>query len=175
MPPNRKRAHGQPCPYCQRPMQRHHPKLEPTRDHHVPQSKGGTDIIIACIQCNMIKADMMPEQWTAFMAQFDGWWKFSKSELRHARRAFSTPGLEAGVNIRRERKEAGLTSSGKPKPVIVPPGLIWKRADLIAQTVELDAQLRGPTEPAGAVPMPDAPNPSPTSENAPAPHSGDLA
>jgi hypothetical protein len=122
----RRNAHGSPCPYCQRPMERHHPKLEPTRDHVMPQSRNGKEIIIVCLQCNMIKADMLPDQWAIFMETNPGWWLLSKADLRAARRGVNTPGLEAHRNDRRERK-ARLARQGSPpaKPVVVPPELIW--------------------------------------------------
>lgn len=139
----RKKMAGKPCPYCERTMERNHPRLDPMREHTMPQSKGGREIIIVCIQCNMIKADMLPEQWGAFMAAHPGWWKLTKHELRAIRRKVATPGLEAHRNDRREKK------ARKAQAVVVPPELIWARADLIQQTVELDAHLRlnTPAEP----------------------------
>lgn len=124
-------------------MQLGHVKLNPTNDHVHPESKGGRETIMACIQCNMIKADMLPEQWAAFMEATPEWWKLNKWDIRRARHAMNllTPGFEAGMNTRRDRKAAGLTRSGKPKPVIVPPELIWHRAGLIAATAAQDARL----------------------------------
>jgi 5-methylcytosine-specific restriction endonuclease McrA len=79
----RRLAVGQPCPYCCRTMERlDHPRLAPTRDHVVPESRGGKEVIVACMQCNTTKADMLPDQWEAFMASNPGWWKLSKHELR---------------------------------------------------------------------------------------------
>lgn len=169
----RKQSHGKPCPYCQRKMERHHPKLEPTREHSLPRSKGGTaaHVIIVCIQCNTIKADMMPDQWAAFMERVPGWWKLTKSELRAARgRAgmlFVTPGQQARNYDKRNNQALGLTQRGNPKKaVVVPPGLIWRRDDLIQRTIEQDAQLRalGPQDrrlegegPTPAIGEPEAP------------------
>jgi hypothetical protein len=51
-----------------------HTETHPTRDHTIPASKGGTVLVHCCYQCNQIKADMMPEQWTVFMAENPEWW-----------------------------------------------------------------------------------------------------
>ena len=63
-------------------MQLGHPKLEPTREHVMPQCRGGRTIIIACLQCNGIKADMLPDQWESYMAANPGWWLLTKAERR---------------------------------------------------------------------------------------------
>lgn len=65
---------GQPCAYCKRPMSIKEPGLWPTRDHVVPLSKGGRETVWACFLCNQLKADMMPDDWEAFMASFPQWW-----------------------------------------------------------------------------------------------------
>lgn len=130
----RKQSHGKPCPYCQRKMERHHPKLEPTREHSLPRSKGGTaaHVIIACSQCNTIKADMLPEQWLGFMARVPGWWKLTKRELRSARRSggadFRTPGLWP----------PGKPASVQRAPVVVPPELIYAANDAALRKQALD-------------------------------------
>jgi hypothetical protein len=167
-------------------MERNHPRLEPTRDHFVPESRGGTEIIIACYQCNMTKADMLPEQWIAFMERVPGWWKLSKLELRAVRRQagplFDTPGQQARDYSKRINQARGFTQRGNPKkPVIVPPGLIWKRGNLIEATKAEDALLRAvgtvfpsPASPACAVSPAEAPIDAQPSISAPAPHSGDL-
>jgi hypothetical protein len=171
MPTSRKRAHGQRCPYCDRTMQLGHPRLNPTRDHFVPQSQGGTgaDIIMACLQCNNIKGDMMPEQWTRFMESFPKWWKLPRTALNRARSTVNTPGIQ---------HRAPSTSRPRPKlkrtPVVVPAELIWKRPELIAQTVALDQALRSPTEPRGAFSQPEAPDAPAASVSEPAGHPRDL-
>ena len=145
MSPNRKIAHGRPCPYCGRQMERFHPKLDPTRDHVMPQSLGGTKIIICCAQCNHIKADMPPDVWAGFMAAHPGWWLLTKYELRAIRRGPKAESREAKWGPRRQRQGSPPT-----KPVVVPPGLIWSKTarppwnnpELIAETVEQDARLR---------------------------------
>lgn len=65
---------GRACPYCQRPMRSNAPGQEPTRDHTVPQSKGGLHTIWACWTCNNVKGDMLPDEWTAFMLANPEWW-----------------------------------------------------------------------------------------------------
>lgn len=76
---------GTPCSYCRRPMNYRDPKLRPTREHEIPESKGGTKIIPACFQCNQIKGDMMPEVWANFMKRCPQWWKMTKTEIRDAK------------------------------------------------------------------------------------------
>jgi hypothetical protein len=127
---DRRAAIGKPCPYCTRTMEQlDHPRLAPTRDHVEPQSKGGKTIVIACTQCNMIKADMTAEQWAGFMRSHPGWWKLSMHQLRLIRRKIGTPGLVAWRN---DRREAKLRKQGSPpaKPVVVPVGLIWSDAQI---------------------------------------------
>ena len=76
---------GTPCPYCRRPMNHRDPKLRATRVHEIPESKGGTRIILACHQCNQIKGNMMPEVWAMFMRRCPQWWKMTKTEIRDAK------------------------------------------------------------------------------------------
>jgi hypothetical protein len=132
-------------------MERHHPKLEPTRDHFMPESRGGKEIVICCLQCNMIKADMLPAQWIAFMERNPGWWLLDKLAIRAARRIVGTPGIQHrspfGIHGRRR-------SPRKPV-IIVPPELIWRRDALIAATIEQDARLRAPETATHAVPGAD--------------------
>lgn len=90
-----KLAHGRPCPYCARAMDRHDfdesgfpGDLQPTRDHHpVPKSKGGTRIIIVCMRCNSIKGDMTAVEWAAYMLANPGWWLMTKVDRRTRRAA----------------------------------------------------------------------------------------
>jgi len=161
---SRKKAHGTPCPYCRRTLQRGHPKLAPTRDHYLPQSQGGTgaDIVIACLQCNGIKGDMMPAQWAAFMAAFAGWWKLGPGALRKARWTINTPGIahaqaEATAILSKPRN---VPRHQAGPPLVVPPELIWP----VAATAR----------PACALAPAEAPDTAPASIDAPAGHSGDL-
>jgi hypothetical protein len=146
MPPSRKMSHGKPCPYCKRLMQLLHAKLQPTVDHVIPQSNDGKETIICCLQCNGIKANMLPPVWASFMAAHPGWWALSKLELRNVRRgAFQPPGEPP----RRPRQ-----GSPPQAPVVVPPDRIWSRSvrppwhnpELVQQTVEQDALLRTATD-----------------------------
>jgi hypothetical protein len=119
--PDRKRSHGLPCFYCQRPMQRYHRTLEPTRDHVVPKSRNGRKIVICCIKCNGMKADMLPEEWTGFMAAHPQWWLLTKYDLRAIRRAPKAAAREAKWGPRKPARQG----SPPAKPVVVPPELIW--------------------------------------------------
>lgn len=65
---------NKPCPYCRRAMTYRVPGLEPTRDHVIPKSKGGTKIIVACWTCNNVKGDMLPDVWERFMMENPEWW-----------------------------------------------------------------------------------------------------
>lgn len=87
MPSFKKMNHGRPCTYCKRQMDRHNPRMRPTREHVIPSSHGGRIIVPSCIVCNEIKADMLPEVWEAFMLAYPVWWKISKYDLRKVRRA----------------------------------------------------------------------------------------
>jgi hypothetical protein len=152
-------------------MQLGHVKLNPTNDHVHPESKGGREIVVACIQCNMIKADMLPDQWEAFMVATPEWWKLNKWDIRRARYAMHllTPGFEANNTTRRDRKAAGLTRSGRPKPVVVPPELVYP-----LRAPQPWTPIAGPTEAACAFPAAEASDTPSGSESAPAPHPGDL-
>jgi hypothetical protein len=55
--------------------------LAATRDHVIPRSKRGrngvaykTRTVPCCRLCNGLKADMLPEEWTAFMLANPEWW-----------------------------------------------------------------------------------------------------
>lgn len=73
------------CHYCRRAtlrptkLPRPHSDLKATIDHVVPLSKGGAvrgdNVVLACALCNNLKADMMPEDWAAFMAANPIWWR----------------------------------------------------------------------------------------------------
>jgi hypothetical protein len=124
---DRKSAVGKPCPYCQRTMEhRTHRTLAPTRDHVVPASRGGREMIICCITCNGVKGDMLPAVWAAFMAAHPRWWLLSKYDLRRIKRG--------AWKARMEAEHPLLSKQGKPpaKPVVVPVGLIWSELSLRA-------------------------------------------
>lgn len=112
--------HGLPCCYCARPMNLHDARMRPTRDHLLPRSQGGREIVVACITCNAIKADMLPDQWAAFMATHPKWWLMTAAERRLSRRTalIVTPGMKL--------RKAYRQGSPPAPPVIVPPELIFR-------------------------------------------------
>lgn len=141
MPPSRKAAHGRRCPYCCRQMDLNHPRLTPTRDHVVPRSYGGRKIVICCLTCNGIKANMLPEQWESYMAANPGWWLLTKAERRlRTRQARNS----SGHMIRHQPERQG---SPKPAPVVVPPELIWPTPDQFSQMVAEESKRRHPNWP----------------------------
>lgn len=114
-----------PCPYCLRIMVKRHPSLQPTRDHILPQSQGGRAIVICCLDCNRIKADLLPLAWSAFMLANPEWWRLTRLDIRRRKRllivAEDTPPLAVvPLPIRRVRQ-----GYPKAKPPVVPPELIW--------------------------------------------------
>lgn len=66
-------GNGEPCSYCKREMIAW-TDLHPTKDHVIPASRGGTETVMCCYQCNQMKADAMPDEWTAFMRENAMWW-----------------------------------------------------------------------------------------------------
>jgi hypothetical protein len=60
--------------------------LTATVDHVVPISRGGqargSNCVLACMTCNNLKADMMPQEWRAFMLSTPGWWWKEPFRLR---------------------------------------------------------------------------------------------
>lgn len=114
----RNRAHGQPCPYCRRQMDRSSFDLQPTRDHVIPRSRNGTIQIICCQKCNGVKADMMPDVWAAWMDANPGWWLLSRVELRAVRRGHRVP-------LRNRRFIRPRQGTAPLKPTVVPPELIF--------------------------------------------------
>lgn len=86
---------GTRCTYCDRKLDPPGSagKLTATRDHVVPKSKWvpmdrifGARLVWACRQCNSIKGDMMPQDWSAFMKANPNWWTY--------------PNLQHGSNVR---------------------------------------------------------------------------
>lgn len=115
--------HGRACPYCKRSMDRRHYWLEPTRDHVVPESRGGRAKIICCRLCNTVKGDAMPERWAAFMIAYPGWWLRTKAELR---RAWRTLPADASAQLVIEWPRPPVRQGSPPAaPVVVPPELIF--------------------------------------------------
>lgn len=46
-----------------------------TRDHVLPQSRGGVRTVPCCRTCNNLKGNMLPEEWRAFMVANPEWWR----------------------------------------------------------------------------------------------------
>lgn len=67
------RGHGEYCAYCKREMVAYS-MTHPTRDHVMPRSKGGRKTVLACVTCNNLKGNMLPEAWACFMEANPGWW-----------------------------------------------------------------------------------------------------
>ena len=109
--------HGKPCKYCNREMNARDARLQATRDHVLPVSRGGRVKVICCLTCNGIKADMLPNQWELFMAENPGWWKLSRYELRRLRRA--------ALGLKPSAKDVAKTRAIKCGGVVVPPELVY--------------------------------------------------
>lgn len=71
------------CTYCGRKMEMPsylggRRELTATIDHFIPMSKGGAasgdNCVIACNFCNNLKADLLPDEWQAFMDANPCWW-----------------------------------------------------------------------------------------------------
>lgn len=73
------------CDYCEREISTRlvpDDPLRATRDHVIPRSKGGTKTVFACLACNNIKGDMMPDEWSAYMAENPRWWtRYNSSKI----------------------------------------------------------------------------------------------
>lgn len=70
---------GRPCYWCDRPMTKKSNKsgssplpTHATKDHIVPRCRGGGNRngnrVWACLRCNNLKGNMMPDDWMAWMA-----------------------------------------------------------------------------------------------------------
>ncbi|SCB53453.1 HNH endonuclease [Bradyrhizobium yuanmingense] len=79
------------CTYCKRETRparlvRLNDPLTRTDDHVVPLGRGGLDTkenrVPACLRCNSIKGDMMPDEWAAYMAANPMWWTLTRYQ-RH--------------------------------------------------------------------------------------------
>lgn len=71
------------CHWCRRPcfdgLSSHGPLV--TKDHVWPKSKMHlappsllNKIVMACVRCNAIKADLLPLEWAHLMTAFPKWW-----------------------------------------------------------------------------------------------------
>lgn len=68
--------------------------LRPTRDHWpIPKSKGGTQTVICCGQCNALKSNMTRQEWDAFMTANPRWWLHNRKERRAALRVIREAAL----------------------------------------------------------------------------------
>lgn len=72
-----KEGRGQLCTYCRRRLEAKgsRGRLAATRDHVMPKMHGGRRTVWCCRQCNTLKANMMPSEWSEFMRQNPEWWK----------------------------------------------------------------------------------------------------
>jgi hypothetical protein len=61
------------CVYCKREMIPYSDS-HPTRDHVHPKSKGGDRTVWACVTCNQLKTDMLPDEWQTYMDENPRWW-----------------------------------------------------------------------------------------------------
>lgn len=113
--------HGKLCPYCDRVMDRASVRLQATRDHVVPRCRGGGATVVACITCNGIKGNMLPEVWETFMAANPRWWLLSKYELRLIRRS------DLGLTSVPRKRGVRIILKGivRRQPTVVPPELIY--------------------------------------------------
>jgi hypothetical protein len=109
---------GKPCPYCRRAMNSKSFHLQPTRDHVIPRCRGGREIIICCLKCNGLKADMGEQEWFAYMRANPGWWLLTRAERKRRRRAAAPNGKGNMVRARQ--------GSPPVPPVVVPPEYIWR-------------------------------------------------
>ena len=73
------------CVYCRREMVKG-TDTHPTRDHIVPKSRGGKEMVWCCTKCNHAKGDMSPSEWQWFRLNFPMWWRFP-GRIKNAVRA----------------------------------------------------------------------------------------
>jgi hypothetical protein len=66
-----RRYHGTPCPWCNRAMTWQGRGIShdrgATRDHLVPQIRGGRFTVIVCRRCNSDKADIRMDVWLVLL------------------------------------------------------------------------------------------------------------
>jgi 5-methylcytosine-specific restriction endonuclease McrA len=58
-----------PCPYCRRIMDGRRPlhATYPTKDHVIPQARGGERTVLVCRRCNMDKGSSPIQGWLALL------------------------------------------------------------------------------------------------------------
>lgn len=85
-PPFTTDGRGAHCKWCERPLLASTAPSETaaTRDHVIPKAYGGTFRVWACVACNFIKGDLLPDVWALFMAGHPKWWRFYKQGLNAA-------------------------------------------------------------------------------------------
>jgi hypothetical protein len=59
--------------------------LAATRDHVIPECRGGTKIVWACFGCNNMKGNMMPHEWLRYMEMNPEWWRWARRPGRAVR------------------------------------------------------------------------------------------
>lgn len=75
-----KHGKGYHCTYCTRRLEAKTSlsRIAATKDHVLPQAHGGrgpmAHTVWCCRQCNSLKGDMMPDDWSEFMRAFPRWW-----------------------------------------------------------------------------------------------------
>lgn len=115
----RGRGKGERCTYCRRTMEASTARslLAATRDHLVPQCMDGTVTVWCCYQCNSLKANLTPAQWTAFMLNNPEWWKKPAFRKRVAR----VQGWEiAGLQPKAATVEDAIDESCKAESAAIP-------------------------------------------------------
>ena len=94
------------CTYCKRDTLkgsrcRINDPLTRTWDHVIPLSRGGPDTkenrVLACLRCNSIKGNMMPDEWAAYMEANPMWWTLTRYQRRL--RALGNPPLPMEESI----------------------------------------------------------------------------
>lgn len=100
-----KRGRGYQCTYCERRLEAVGSRslVAATKDHVVPKSHGGQRTVWCCRQCNTLKGNMTPVEWSNFMRANPGWWKLPEFRygirLQDRRKYFSTPEPQDGAPI----------------------------------------------------------------------------
>jgi len=103
------------CTYCKRDTLpaskvRLNDPLTRTRDHRIPLCRGGTNAkenkVVACLRCNGIKGNMMPDEWASYMEENPMWWTLTRWQRRN--RSLGNPPIpyEESVMILKLGKKA---------------------------------------------------------------------
>lgn len=91
------------CYYCLQPVEASTPKHErhPTRDHKTPKTRGGSgakeNIVLACVGCNHVKADMTEAEFRHFMSTGT----FAPSYIEWLTGKFTRAAVRLGVPVSR--------------------------------------------------------------------------